>query len=93
MELGFKVNWRVYNDPLLASLGGLGPPPSDLTDPRSEAHSSSSYRIPMLGASPFQGRGVSAPAGSPELHPHTGSSPPQPSKFLHFYLERRGFQL
>jgi hypothetical protein len=23
MELGFKVNWRVYNDPLLASLGGL----------------------------------------------------------------------
>jgi len=29
--------------------------------------------FPILGASPFQGRGASAPAGSPELPPHAGS--------------------
>ncbi len=39
------------NDPLPASLGGLKPPPSGLSVLRSDARTSSFYRVPMLGAS------------------------------------------
>jgi hypothetical protein len=42
---------RSSRDPLPASLGGFTPPPSGLSVLRSDARTSSIYRIPMLGAS------------------------------------------
>jgi len=42
---------RSSRDPLPASLGGFTPPPSGLSVLRSDARTSSLYRVPMLGAS------------------------------------------
>jgi MoaD family protein len=59
-------------DPLSASLGGSTPPPSGLSDLRSEAHCSSPFRIPHSRGITFQGRGASAPVGSSDLLPTPG---------------------
>jgi len=59
-------------DPLSASPGGLTPPPSGLSVFRSDAHSSSSNRIPHAWGITFQGRGASAPVGPSDLLPTPG---------------------
>jgi hypothetical protein len=58
---------RSSRDPLLASLGGFTPPPSGLSDLRSDARTSSFYRIPMLGASHFSWRGPACLGGKDPL--------------------------
>jgi len=44
--LSIRVLPPLPGDPLPASLGGLKPPPSGLSDLRSDAHTSSPFRIP-----------------------------------------------
>ena len=64
-----EVPMFLDGDPLPASPGGSRPPPSGLSDLRSDAHSSSFHRVPILGASPFR-------AGGPRLQRvHRGSLP------------------
>ena len=58
---------RSSRDPLPASLGGSTPPPSGLSVFRSDAHSSSINRIPMLGASHFSWRGPACLGGKDPL--------------------------
>jgi Na+/H+ antiporter NhaD/arsenite permease-like protein len=76
-----SLGWNVFpffwgmSDPLPASLGGITPPPSGLSDLRSEAHTSP-LSVPMLGASLISGPGGLGSGGTIGLPSHTGSSPP-----------------
>jgi len=65
--LSIKVLPPLPGDPLPASLGGLKPPPSGLSDLRSDAHSSSINRVPILGASHFSWRGPACLGGNNPL--------------------------